>query len=192
MLGMIHRTYDDKSKDTMLKLYKSLVRPHLEYAIQAWRPYKQKDIDSMEKVQRRATRMMEGLGGLSYEERLERTNLLSLEMRRLRSDLIEVYKIINGFEGLNVDDFFEFRDDNVTRGHSKKIYKLRSRLDIRKYFFTQRVVEEWNSLPSEVVESKSINEFKSRIEPLFKRVRGTCISQRRLPTPVLRPARVSS
>ena len=192
MLGMISRTYDDKSISTMLQLYKSLVRPHLEYAIQAWRPFKQKDIDSMEKVQRRATRMMGGLNGYSYEERLEIVNLLSLEMRRLRSDLIEVFKIMNGFEGLSVEEFFELSDVVRTRGHSKKIYKLRSRLDVRKYFFTQRIVEEWNNLPPEVVESKTINEFKSKIDPLFRGVRGTCISQKRLPTPVLRPARECS
>ena len=142
ILGMINRTYDDKSRSTMLKLYKSIVRPHLEYAMQAWRPYKQKDVDNLEKVQRRATRMMEGMSMLSYEERLKRLNLLSLEMRRLRSDLIEVFKILNGLEGLKAEDFFVLSDVDYTRGHSRKLYKLCPRLDIRKFFFSQRVVVE--------------------------------------------------
>ena len=134
--------------------------------------------------------MMEGMSGFSYEERLRRLNLLSLEMRRLRSDLIEVFKIMNGLEGLKAEDFFVLSDVDHTRGHDKKLYKIRPRLDIRKFVFSQRVVDEWNNLPPEVVGSQSINEFKRKVEPLFSRVRGIYISQRRLPAPVLRPARV--
>ena len=89
-MGIINRTYSCKSKD-ILNLYKSLVRPHLEYCCQAWRPYFQKDVDNIEKVQRRMTRMIPELSQLNYEERLCRTNLLSYEMRRLRADLIEVF-----------------------------------------------------------------------------------------------------
>ena len=89
VLGIIRRTYDDKSKENIVQLYKSLVRPHLEYCVQAWRPYLQKDIDNIEKVQRRATKMINGLSQLSYEERLKRTNLMTLELRRLRADLLE-------------------------------------------------------------------------------------------------------
>ena len=100
VLGIINRTYDFKGSSNILKLYKSLVRPHLEYCCQAWCPYLQKDIDNTEKVQRRATKMIPELSSLSYDERLERTGLISLEMRRLRADLIEVFKIVNGFEKL--------------------------------------------------------------------------------------------
>ena len=118
VLGMINRIYDDKSQHNIISLYKSLVRPHLEYAIQAWRPYKQKDIDAIEKVQRRATRMIEGMQNVDYGERLRRTNLISLEMRRLRADLIEVFKIVNGLEGLRAEDFFETLRIGSTRGLS--------------------------------------------------------------------------
>ena len=76
----------------MLTLYKSLVRPHLDYCIQAWRPYLKKDIETLERVQRRVTRMVEGLKNLSYEDRLRKMNLTTLETRRTRADMIEVYK----------------------------------------------------------------------------------------------------
>ena len=105
VLGIIRRTYDDKSKDNILHLYKSLVRPHLEYCVQAWRPYLQKDIDNIEKVQRRATKMIYGFSQL-YDERLTRSNLMTLELRRLRADLLEVFKIMHNLEGLNKEDFF--------------------------------------------------------------------------------------
>ena len=78
-----------------MQLYKSLVRPHLEYAVQAWRLYKQKDVDQIEKVQRLATKRIRDLASL------QRTNFLSLEMRRQRADLVEVYKIMYGLEDLD-------------------------------------------------------------------------------------------
>ena len=90
IMGIINRTNSCNSKDNILNLYKSLVRPHLEYCCQAWRPYLQKDVDNIEKVQRCMTWMIPELSQLNYKERLCRTNLLSLEWRRLRADLIEV------------------------------------------------------------------------------------------------------
>ena len=101
IMGIINRKYSCKSKDHILNLYKSLVRPHLEYCCQAWQPYLQKDVDNIDKVQRRMTRVIPELSQLNYEERLCRTNLLSLGMRRLRADLIEVFKIVKGID--NVD-----------------------------------------------------------------------------------------
>ena len=74
ILGMIRRNYEN----TSAKNYKSLVQPHLEYVVQAWRPYKQKHVDQIEKVQRRATKMIRGLDSLPYDQRLQRTNLITL------------------------------------------------------------------------------------------------------------------
>ena len=73
--------------------YKSLVRPHLEYCIQAWRPYLTQDIEMLEKVQRRATKMVYGFNDLTYEQRLRRLCITILETPRLRGDLIEVFKL---------------------------------------------------------------------------------------------------
>jgi len=81
----------------MVRLYKALVRPHLEYCVSAWSPHYSKDKELLDRVQRRFTRMINGLGQLSHMERLERLNLWTLEERRNRLDLIEVFKIVRGY-----------------------------------------------------------------------------------------------
>ena len=106
ILGMISRTFSCKSKVIVKQLYKSLVRPHLDSCVQVWRPHLKKDIEVLEKVQRRATRMVDGYRGMEYEERLKRIGLITLEMRRERADLLEVFKILKGMEGLDKDQFF--------------------------------------------------------------------------------------
>ena len=122
IMGIINRTYSCKSKDNILNLCKSLVRRHLEYCCQAWRPYLQKDVDNIEKVQRRMTRMIPELSQLNYEEGLCRTNLLSLEMRRLRADLIEVFKIVKGIDYVDQYSFFQPSSETRTRGHMHKFF----------------------------------------------------------------------
>ena len=171
VLGMISRTISDKSKGTVLQLYKSLVRPHLEYCIQAWRPHYQKDIDLLERVQRRATRMITGFKGISYEERLRLLKITTLETRRLRGDLIETFKIMKGYEGIDASNFFEL-SNTVTRGHNLKICKGRFNRDIGRYSFRNRVVDEWNSLPQDIIDAPSINAFKNRLDRHFVHVKG--------------------
>ena len=77
-------------KKLIIPVYKAIVRPHVVYCIQAWRPYGKKDIDTLERIQRRATKMIPELRDLSYEEGLEECGLTTLETRRLRGDQIEV------------------------------------------------------------------------------------------------------
>ena len=101
-LGMINR----KTKKVILPLYKFIVRSHLVYCVQAWRPHYRKDLDKLEKVQRKVTRMVEGLREYSYEDQLRILGLTTLETRFLRADLIEVFKILRGFENLDLDRFF--------------------------------------------------------------------------------------
>ena len=173
---MIKRSISYKEKYILIRLYKSLVRPHLEYSIQAWSPHLQKDILLLENVQRRFTKIIPGLHHLPYEERLMRLNLTSLETRRIRGDMIEVFKIIKGFEDIKASTFFIF-SDGVTRGHPFKIYKQRCRLNIRKYFFSQRVVDIWNSLPARAVLVSTINEFKSQIDKFLRSNVGAYMSQ---------------
>ena len=93
VLGVIKRSFSGRDKDVISQLYKSLVRPHLEYSIQAWRPHYQNDIDLIEGVQRRATKLISGINKTSYEERLRSVKLTTLETRRIRGDFIEVFKI---------------------------------------------------------------------------------------------------
>jgi len=91
MLGMIKRNFVDRSQETIIFLYKSLVRPHLEYCCQLWRPYYKKDIKLIEGVQRRATKLVTGMQELNYNDGLKRLGLQRLEGRRMRSDLIETF-----------------------------------------------------------------------------------------------------
>ena len=92
--------------------YKAIVRPHLEYCIQAWRPYRKKDIDTLERIQRRATKMIPELRDLSYEERLKECGLTTLETRQ-----IEVFKILNGYENIDRNMFFSLKNESRSRGH---------------------------------------------------------------------------
>ena len=183
--GTIRRVYNNKSKKNIIQLYKSLIRPILEYCMQAWRPYHQQDIDNLEGVQRRVTKMIHGLQDMTYTDRLRETKLLTLEMRRLRGDLIEVFKIMHNLEGLEANKFFQLRSASNLRGHNLTIFKPHSRLNCRKFFFTQRVINEWNNLPSSAVNSASVNGFKKAIKPFLHQRGEQFISQRRLQAPVL-------
>jgi ribonuclease P/MRP protein subunit RPP40 len=164
ILGMIKRTINCKSKSIITRLYKALVRPQLEYCVQVWRPYLKKDIEKIEKVQRRATKLISDCSKLSYEDRLKSTGLTTLEARRTRGDLIEVFKIVKGFSKVDYKHFFQLADNSKTRGNKYKLVKSRSRLDIRKHFFSQRVLNEWNKLPNSVVEAESVNSFKNKYD----------------------------
>jgi hypothetical protein len=178
ILGMINRTFSCRSKFIVKKLYKSLVRPHLDSCVQAWRPHLKKDIEVLEKVQRRATRMVDGYKGLKYEERLEGIGLTKLELRRERADLLEVFKILKGIEGLDRDHFFRGALDGresgiMTRGHSLKLYKKRFRLEAGRFSFGNRVVGIWNSLPREIVEEETVNGFKGKLDKFLGNMKGT-------------------
>ena len=139
-LAFINRGIDYKSREVMLELYRTLVRPQLEYCVQFWSPHYRKDVIALEGVQRRFTRMLPGMKHLSYEERLDRLGLFSLEQRRLRGDLIEVYKIMRGKDRVDREQLFPLVEGSVTRGHKFKVRGRRFRGDVRKNFFTQKVV----------------------------------------------------
>ena len=129
----------------------------------------------MEKVQQRALRAMSDVRGSSYEERLEETGLTSLRERRIRGDLIEVFKVIKGFNNVYRDEWFDLRsrdESRPTRTNTRiedgaeirkndVLYKPRAKCEIRSNFFTIRTVQIWNDLPDEVKEAKSVNMFKS-------------------------------
>ena len=171
ILGMIYRTFQYKSEDVMLRLYKSLVRPHLEYCVQAWRPHLKKDIALIEAVQRRATRMIPTLKGLSYHQRLSVLNLTTLETRRLRGDLIEVFKNLKGFDKVNYSSMFSLAANNL-RGHGLKLYKSRFNINLGKFMFSNRVVDEWNMLPVDVISSITVLSFKIKLDRYIKNGRG--------------------
>ena len=153
-----------KEKQLIVLLYKAIVRPHLEYSIQAWRPFRKKDIDKLERIQRKATKMIPELRDLSYESRLLQCGLTTLETRRLRGDQIEVFKIVNGYEDVDRNMFFKLKEGSRTRGHKATLVNEQCRLDMRKYSFSQRVINEWNKLPNDCVNASSVNMFNNRID----------------------------
>lgn len=159
-LGMISRTIKYKSKSVLLSLYKSLVRPHLEYCTPVWSPHYVKDKHMLEKVQHRFTRMVPGMKELPYKDRLKQLGLWTLEERRNRADLLEMFKMLIG------------KSSPATRGHSVKLVKHRCKLDLRKYFFCERVIDRWNQLSEDCVSCVTINSFKGKLDMVRQKKMG--------------------
>ena len=168
MISWITRNIVDKDKMVMLNVYKTLIRPKLEYCVQIWNPVachgNWSIIIEIEAVQRRFTRMINDIGTLPYSERLLALNLTTLAERRIRGDLIETFKIINGIVEYGKDVF------NVSRsGHnivSKMSYDSNNSAvkKLRNSFLSERVKSYWNSLPTSVKTSTSVNMFKANLE----------------------------
>jgi hypothetical protein len=135
----------------------------LEYASSVWNPHSKEDIEALEKVQRRATKLVKAIKHLNYEDRLKKLKLPTLKYRRLRGDLIEVFKIVTNKEK-NSNSILTTHEGLATRGNSLKLYQNHVKYDLRKYSFTNRIVTLWNSLPEKVVSSGSVNLFKNRFD----------------------------
>ncbi len=146
-------------KDMMKKLITSMIRPRLEYAALVWSLNLKKDIINLERIQRAATKLPETLREFTFEERLERLGLETLEQRR-KQDLIALYRIQEGLEKLDREDLVE-HDERETRGNSKKLKKGICRRDVKKFSFPYRSIATWNGLKEETVCAKTIHEFKA-------------------------------
>ena len=172
MTAMLRRIFQHLDEKTFIPLYKTLVRTHIEYAHSAWAPFRAKDVDMIEAVQRRATKIIPGFANLTYEERLRKLKLPTLTYRRWRGDMIEVYKIIHGIYDKKANKVLKLNNEVVdrssTRGNPFKLFTQRPRLDVRKYSFSVRVAKAWNSLPEKVVTAKSVDSFKNRLDKQWK------------------------
>ena len=162
LLRRVRMAFSYLDTEMMKKLISSMIRPRLEYAETVWSPHKKKNIRKVERVQRAATKMVPELRELSYEERLRKLGLLTLESRRERGDLISVYKMVNGIDRIG-EDLLKL-DNGSTRGHSKKLKKERCVRDIKKYSFPHRVVDAWNGLEESVVQAVSVHKFKAELD----------------------------
>ena len=165
-LSLIVRTFDYIEKDSFILLFKALIRPHIEYGNAIWHPFLRKDIESVENVQKRATKLVPELKDLTYIERLKKLKLPSLAHRRRRGDMIQTFKIIKfkGIKDIPSERFFKVCKESSTRGQSLKLEKPRCKTTVRQQHFSKRIINDWNSLPERVVAAKDVNQFKTRID----------------------------
>ena len=160
ILSAIRRSFTFMDKSMFVSLYKSLVRPIAEYASSVWSPYLKKDIIEVEKIQRRATKLMPECKDLTYKDRLSFLGLPTLLYRRDRQDLIQVYLTLQNAN----QSFFKLDVSNRTRGHSLKLLKSETySVNARLHFYSQRVINTWNSLPEWVVSASTLNQFKTNL-----------------------------
>ena len=164
VLGVIKISFNTRDEITITTLYKSMVRPHLEYANAIWGPHFQADIIKVESVERRATKMICGLTNLTYQERLKTLKLRSLVYRRRRGNMIQIFNILNDYLRIDKNQFFKIREGSRTRGHGNKIFKERAIRRPRRNNLPQKSANDWNSLPEKVVNSPSVNIFKYRLD----------------------------
>ena len=162
-LGIIKRNFSDLTKEVFLPLYKSLIRPILEYCSCIWSPVLKSDNYEIEKVQKRATKLVKCISTLNYSERLKYLKLDSLFFRRRRSDMIQVFRIVHNVDNINLNDFFTFNNDSITRGHVFKFKKVRVSHKLRQNTFSVRTINDWNNLKEETVTCKTVDAFKNHL-----------------------------
>ena len=166
-LGLIRKAFASLDEETLPLLFKSLVRSKLEYGNVIWGPFFKEDANIVERVQRRATRMVPNLRQLEYADRLRRLNLPSMQHRRRRGDMIFTYKIMTGKMKIKASEILT-TNSRTLRGHDMKVRKKKATRLQSINVFSNRIVNDWNSLPNKVVSATSTNGFKNAIDEHWK------------------------
>ena len=172
VLGQITRAFHYRDRRVFLNLYKQYVRPHLEFSVTAWAPWTQEDIETLEKVQKRAVKAVTGLKSQTYEERLVELKLPSLRERRREMDMVQTYNLLNSESGKNIFERADIRREMRATAGTDNLLKKRSFHEFRNNFFSTRVIGDWNSLPNEVKEAGTAKNFKS----LYRRHRKSTVT----------------
>jgi hypothetical protein len=165
VLGQLSRAFSYRDRHVFMRLYAQYVRPHLEFAVQAWSPWTEADKECLEKVQKRAVKMVSGVKATDYESRLRELGHLTLEERRHQLDMQQVHRILSGKDRVKSDTWFKMASDGerVTRAAADPL-NLRipaPRLEVRKNFFSQRVPEDWNKIPPVVKNAETVKAFRN-------------------------------
>ena len=164
LLGIMRRSFCYLDKNIFSLVYKGIIRPIIEYASSVYDPILMKDVNKIESIQRRATKMVIGLADKNYEERLRALDLPTLRFRRVRGDMINVYKYLHQDYEVDTTKLLPLNQDPRTRGHYLKIQANHCQSKIRLHFFSQRVINKWNSLQEDTISAPSINSFKNRLD----------------------------
>ena len=169
IVGLIRRSFSYLDCDSFRKIYTAFARPHLEYAQSVWAPFHTKNIDALENVQIRATKLVDGLGSLEYPDRLKRLNLPTLLFRRRRGDMIQMYKHFHAYDKAIISPSFHPRE-RLSRRHEFQLHTPKPKdgiLGIQSNSFYYRSAKIWNSLPKEVVDAKNIDTFKNALDKFW-------------------------
>ena len=167
--GIIRRSFKYLDKQMYKRLFSTIVRPILEYGQTIWSPHDKTQIREIENVQRRSTKQIPDVKEKSYTERLREIDLPCLLTRRIRGDLIEIYKLLHNRYDPDVSGvLIKLNTRTNTRSNGLKIEKQNSRLNCRRYYFTMRCINIWNKLDTTIVNAASLNNFKQMIDKFFK------------------------
>ena len=166
LVGLIRRSFSHLDGKMFKKLFITFVRPHLEYAQAVWQPHLVKHKKIIENVQIRATKLVDGLKELSYEDRLKELDLPTLEFRRARGDMIEAFNHIHRYDKDAISPKFCQRN-RPSRKHNFQVIEHRSTDGERGHQFNSfynHFNRIWNNLPSEVVDAESVDSFKNQLD----------------------------
>ena len=174
ILGLLKRSMYGCSEVAKKKAFVSLVRPHVEYCAAVWNPHLKKDIDAVEKIQRRGSRWIccrwskqNHCWSRTYEDACTHLDWLPLTTRRSIMCCCQVYKVINNLDCIHFDSYYRFNPSRSTRSHSLSLFCTSARINVFRYSFFVNSTFRWNSLHYNIVSASSMHSFKYNLYKAF-------------------------